>query len=89
MVVTAQSAMRVKVRWVAALLVGIWVVMTVLYLAPLFWTIGQDERVVRTICYWFVVWRSQRVRETNLSVVKLPLKYRVSGITVMSRVDKV
>ena len=42
------EAMRVKVRWVAALLVGIWVVMTVLYLAPLFWT-GQDERVVGLI----------------------------------------
>ena len=45
------KAMRVKVRWVAALLVGIWVVMTVLYLAPLFWTAGQDERVVRIMCY--------------------------------------
>lgn len=59
MLVTAQSdsreAMRVKVRWVAALLVGIWVVMTVLYLAPLFWTAGQDERVVRIICYLSVI----------------------------------
>ena len=50
--------MRVKVRWVAALLVGIWVVMTVLYLAPLFWITGQDERVVRIISHLSVVSRN-------------------------------
>jgi len=38
--------MRVKVRWIAALLVGVWVIVTVLYLAPLFWAV-QEEKVVR------------------------------------------
>ena len=38
--------MRVKARWVVTLLVGVWVVVTVLYLAPLFWAV-QEEKVVR------------------------------------------